>query len=148
MFGVNSKSYPTSITKIMLCKGLCSRKGVCLNNTYNSSKHIYHLTRPWASSAFSIHLLKLISPLLLMISILKQRLLKIEKHLILPWLIHHIFFSGPLGMVYKLSRDCFVLDDFMSNFDIFFEVCGYIAQDHVSHSVSCLLLCIPLRLVR
>jgi len=35
---------------------------------------------------------KLISPLLLMIFILKQRLLYIERHLCLPWFIHHIFF--------------------------------------------------------
>jgi hypothetical protein len=39
-------------------------------------------------------------------------------------------------MVYELLRDYFVLDDFVSGFDLFFEVCGHIAQGHVPLLVS------------
>ncbi len=51
----------------------------------------------------------------------------------MSWLIHHIFVSG---MVYELLRDYFVLDNFVSGFDLFFEVCGHIAQGHVPLSIS------------
>jgi len=40
-----------------------------------------------------IHLLRLISRLSLMISILKQRLFQIKSHLFLFWFIHHFFVS-------------------------------------------------------
>jgi hypothetical protein len=51
-------------------------------------------------------------------------------------------FGGPLAMMYKLLRDYFVLNDSMNSFDFFFEVCGYIVQNHVPPLVSHLLLCI------
>jgi hypothetical protein len=50
-----------------------------------------HLMRPHESFVFSIHLLRLTSPLLLMISIFKQRLFKIGRHLFLSWFIHRGF---------------------------------------------------------
>jgi hypothetical protein len=39
-------------------------------------------------------------------------------------------FGGLSPMVYEFWQDCFVLNDFMSSFDLFFEVCG-----HIGHSV-------------
>jgi hypothetical protein len=53
-------------------------------------------------------------------------------------------FGGPLGMMYKLLWDYFVLDDFMSNFDLFFDVCGYIVENYVAPLVSHLFLCISI----
>jgi len=32
----------------------------------------------------------------------------------------HLSFSSPLGMVYELLKDCFVVDNFTSGFDLFF----------------------------
>jgi hypothetical protein len=43
-------------------------------------------------------------------------------------------------MVYELLRDCFVLDDFVSGFDLFFEICKHIAHGHVHPSISHLLV--------
>jgi hypothetical protein len=40
----------------------------------------------------------------------------------------------------KFLGDCFVLDNFASGFDFFFEICGHIACGHVSPSISHLLL--------
>jgi hypothetical protein len=34
----------------------------------------------------------------------------------------HLFFDGPLGMVYELLWDCFFLNDLASGFDLFFDV--------------------------
>ncbi len=42
-------------------------------------------------------------------------------------------------MVYELLCDCFVLNNFVSGFDLFFEVCGHITQGHVPPSVLHLL---------
>jgi hypothetical protein len=44
--------------------------------------------------------------------------------------------SDPSGMVYELLRDYFFLDDFVSGFNLFFEICGHIAQNHVPPSIS------------
>jgi len=38
-------------------------------------------------------------------------------------------------MVYELSQDYFVLDDFTSGFDLFFKLCGHIAWSHVLPSI-------------
>jgi hypothetical protein len=46
------------------------------------------------------------------------------------------FFDGLLGMVYELLQYCFAPDDFMSGFNLFFEVCGHIVQGHVPPSIS------------
>jgi hypothetical protein len=42
-------------------------------------------------------------------------------------------------MVYELLRNCFVPDDLVSGFDLFFKVCGHIVRDHVPLLVSHLL---------
>jgi hypothetical protein len=47
--------------------------------------------------------------------------------------------DGLLSMVYELLQDCFVLNDYVSGFNLFFKVCGHIAQGHVPPLVSCLL---------
>ncbi len=39
----------------------------------------------------------------------------------------HLSFDASLGMVYELLQDYLVLDDFTSEFNIFFKVCGHIA---------------------
>jgi hypothetical protein len=39
-------------------------------------------------------------------------------------------------MVYELLQYCFVLDDFASGFNLFFKVCGHIAQGYVPPLVS------------
>jgi hypothetical protein len=38
-------------------------------------------------------------------------------------------------MVYEFLQDYFVLDDLANGYNLFFEVCGYIAQSHVSPSI-------------
>jgi hypothetical protein len=47
--------------------------------------------------------------------------------------------DNPLGMVYELLRDYFVLDDFASDFVIFFEIYKHIICGHVLPLVSHLL---------
>jgi hypothetical protein len=39
--------------------------------------------------------------------------------------------SGLLSMVYEFLQDYFVLDDFVSGFNLFFEICGHIVWSHV-----------------
>jgi hypothetical protein len=34
-------------------------------------------------------------------------------------------------MVYELLRNCFVFDNSANGFDLFFEICGYIAHSYV-----------------
>jgi len=51
---------------------------------------------------------------------------------------HYLFSSRPLGVVYELLWNCFIINDPMSGFDLFFKVCGHIIQDHVPSSLSCL----------
>jgi len=48
-------------------------------------------------------------------------------------------FGGLLGMVYEFWN-CFVLDEFVSGFDFFFEICGHIAHGHVPPILSCLFI--------
>jgi len=36
--------------------------------------------------------------------------------------------NGPSGMVYELLQNCFVLDDFVNGFDLFFEVCKHLLE--------------------
>jgi hypothetical protein len=66
------------------------------------------------------HLLKLISFLLSIISILIRRLLQTKRNLGLG-------FDGLLGMVFELLQKYFVPHDFASGFGLFFKVCGHIA---------------------
>jgi len=47
--------------------------------------------------------------------------------------------SGLSDMVYELLRNCFVLDDFASGFDLFLKVCGHIVRSHVPPLVLILL---------
>jgi hypothetical protein len=42
------------------------------------------------------------------------------------------------SMMYELLRNCFVLDDFVSGFDLFFEICGHIVRSHVLPLILCL----------
>jgi hypothetical protein len=53
-------------------------------------------------------------------------------------------FGGPLGMVYELLWDCFVLDDYANGFDSFFEICKHNIRGHVPSSLSCLLVAMRL----
>jgi hypothetical protein len=34
-------------------------------------------------------------------------------------------------MMYEFLWDCLVLDNFMNGFNLYFEVCGHLAQGHV-----------------
>jgi hypothetical protein len=63
---------------------------------------------------------------------LKMNLILDREALVFP-LTHspHHSFNGPLGMVYELLEDCFVLDDYVSGFDLFFEICKHIIHSHV-----------------
>jgi hypothetical protein len=56
----------------------------------------------------------------------------------------HLFSIGLSSMVYELLRDYFVPNDFTSGFDLFFEVCGHIAQGHGPPLISCFLSTSPL----
>jgi hypothetical protein len=42
------------------------------------------------------------------------------------------------SMVYEFLQDCFVPDDSMNGFDLFFEVCGHIVWGHIPPLISCL----------
>jgi len=48
--------------------------------------------------------------------------------------------NSPSNMVYELLKSRFVLDDFTSGFDIFFEICGHIVHGQVPPSISHLLI--------
>ncbi len=47
-------------------------------------------------------------------------------------------FASPSGMVYEFLRYYFVFDNYVNDFDLFFEICEHIAHDHVLPLVSCL----------
>ncbi len=47
----------------------------------------------------------------------------------------HLFFGGPLGMVYEFLQDYFVPNDSINGFNLFFKVCGHITQGHVPPSI-------------
>jgi hypothetical protein len=66
----------------------------------------------------------------------------LDKNIFIFILAHspHLLFNSPLGMVYELLWYCFVLDDFGSGFDFFFDICGHIVHGHVLPSISCLLV--------
>jgi len=50
------------------------------------------------------------------------------------------FFHQPFGYgTYEFLRNCFVSNDSMNGFNIFYEVCGHIARGHVPCLVLCLL---------
>jgi hypothetical protein len=51
----------------------------------------------------------------------------------------HLSSGGLSGMVYEYLWNYFVLDDFASGFNLFFEVCGHIVWGHVPLSISHLL---------
>ncbi len=51
----------------------------------------------------------------------------------------HLSSDDLSDMVDELLYDCFVLDDFVSGFDLFFEICGHIVQRHVLPSLLHLL---------
>jgi hypothetical protein len=57
----------------------------------------------------------------------------LDRETFISALVHSPCLSSddPLGMVYELLQDCFVLDDYVNDFDLFFKVCGHIAQGHV-----------------
>jgi hypothetical protein len=61
-------------------------------------------------------------------------------------LVHSPHFSsnGPLSVVYELLRDYFVQNDFMSGFDLFFEICEHIVESHVPLSISPFVFCISI----
>ncbi|KAL2608123.1 hypothetical protein R1flu_026696 [Riccia fluitans] len=48
-------------------------------------------------------------------------------------------FGGPSGMVFELLRDCFILEDLASGFDLLFDLCTHIALGRVSASTAYLL---------
>jgi hypothetical protein len=55
-------------------------------------------------------------------------------------LVHspRLCFNGLSSIVYELLRYYFVLNDFVSGFDLFFETCGHISQSLVPPLISCL----------
>jgi len=48
--------------------------------------------------------------------------------------------NSPSNMVYELFQEYFVLNDFVSGFDIFLKICMHIVHGHVPPSVSRLLV--------
>ncbi len=140
MFGVNSKSYPTSISTIMLHMGPCSCRGTCLrvhalalrklSTPFNETTRVFHLLQPLAKVDFppfvdNFHL--------------EMKVILDQKAFVFALVRSpHFSFSGPSSMMYELLRNCFVLDDSTSGFNFFFKVCGHIVQGHVPPSISCL----------
>ncbi len=53
-------------------------------------------------------------------------------------------FNNPSSMVYELLKDCFVLDNYGNDFDIFFEICGHIIRVNVLPLVSHLFVALQL----
>ncbi len=59
----------------------------------------------------------------------------------------HLSCDGPPSMVYELLQNCFVPNNFVSGFDIFFEICKHIIRGHFPPSVSHLFIAsLPLAL--
>jgi hypothetical protein len=56
----------------------------------------------------------------------------------------HLSFNSPSGMVYELLWECFVHDDFVNGFYLFFEICEHITCGLVFPSVSRLLVALQL----
>jgi hypothetical protein len=48
----------------------------------------------------------------------------------------HLSSDSLPSMVYVFLRDCFVLNDYVNGFDIFFEMCEHIIHGHVLPLVS------------
>jgi hypothetical protein len=47
-------------------------------------------------------------------------------------------------MVYEFLWNYFFLDDYVSGFDLFFEICRHIVHGHVPPLVSCLIVALRL----
>ncbi len=132
-FGVNLRSYPTSINMIMLCMGPCSCRGVCSSNMCTSSKHTYS---PSNETMKILHLLdplaKVNFPPFIDDFHLETKVTLDQDTFVFALVCSpHLSSSDPSNMVYKLLWDCFVPYDFVSDFNFFFEVCGHIARGHV-----------------
>jgi hypothetical protein len=52
-----------------------------------------------------------------------------------------------LNMVYELLWDCFVLNNFVGDFDLFLEICEHITCGHVPPLISHLLVALRLLLL-
>ncbi len=57
-----------------------------------------------------------------------------QKTFIFSLFVHHVFFQ--MALMYELLQNCFVQNDFMNFFYLFFEVCEYIVWGHVPPSIS------------
>ncbi len=138
MFKVNSRSYPTSINTITPHMGPCSCKGICSNNTCIGSEHICNPTW-WDNRSLSL------SPptywswypyFFLWFSSWDRDYFK-SKSIYLSLGSFTTFSSGGLlNMLYEPLWYCFVPNDSTSGFDLFFKICGHIAQSHVPPSIS------------
>jgi hypothetical protein len=140
MFGIDSRSYPTSISAIMSCMSLCSCRGVCSNSTHISFEQTCSpiLWDHGSPSPFPLICWGWFPPFCWWFSSWDGGYFRLRGICLCFGSITTSFFDGPLGMVYELLWDCFFLNDSISGFDLFFKVCGHIVWSHVPPSVSCL----------
>ncbi len=62
----------------------------------------------------------------------------LNRHAFISTLVYSSCISSyhPLSIVYEILQNYFVLDNSMSDFNLFFEICGHIVQGHVPPSIS------------
>jgi hypothetical protein len=133
MFGIDSKSYPISISMIMPCIGLCSCKGIIrtiralVSNTpiapFDETMRIFCL----------LHLFVEVDLPPFVDNIHPETKITLDQKTFISTLVCslHFSFSGLSGMVYELLQNYFVPNDSTSGFNLFFDVCGHIVGGHV-----------------
>jgi hypothetical protein len=124
----------------MLHTGPRSCRGVRLNNTYTNFEHIYNpiwwdhespSSSPSTCRSWSPPFVNDFHP---------NIEVTLDQKTFISALVRspRISSNGLSNMVYELLQHYFVPDDFASDFDLFFKVCGHIIQGHVPPLVSCL----------
>jgi hypothetical protein len=133
MFGVDSKSYPTSINMIMSHISLWLCREVHLNNTCTSFEQTCnpircdHESLLFSLSTCKVDFLSFIDDFHLETKVILNR----EAFIFTLAYSSRLFSTGLLDMVYELLWNCFVLDDFMGGFDFFFKLRGHIIRGHI-----------------
>jgi hypothetical protein len=138
MFGVNFKSYPTSINIITLRMNPCSCRGICLSSRCVSSKHTYN---PFDKTMkiLCLHLfhpfVEVNLPLSLMFPFWDGGYFRLA--CIYLCASSFIIFFWVAFQVWCMSfTRLFCPIWFYEWLRLFFEVCGYIVQGHVPPSIS------------
>jgi hypothetical protein len=138
MFGVDSKSYPTSI--IMIC---CTKTLVHVGEyTWTRNAIVLStLITPSNETTWILHLLHLfvevdIPPFIDDFHLETKVIFYWEAFISAFVRSPCLSFGGPLDMVYELLWDYFIQHNFANGFDFFVKVCGHIAWGHIPPLIS------------